>query len=156
MAEFEFARDAGAQIFDPGEGSSARRARLLAHLAGLRLAVSSIELEVDGETVTLRGQVDQPVEREKLILAAGNVARISRVDDRLVTVRPGPPARFHVVAAGETLATISAAYCGDAARYPAILEANRPMLQDPDGIYPGQVLRIPSLASGPGGRPSGA
>jgi nucleoid-associated protein YgaU len=27
-----------------------------------------------------------------------------------------------------------------------IFEANKPMLTDPDKIYPGQVLRIPALA----------
>ena len=30
-------------------------------------------------------------------------------------------------------------------KYPVIFEANRPMLSDPDKIYPGQVLRIPTL-----------
>ncbi|ARE41493.1 putative membrane protein [Rhodovulum sp. P5] len=32
---------------------------------------------------------------------------------------------------------------GEGARYPEIFEANKPMLTDPDKIYPGQVLRIP-------------
>jgi nucleoid-associated protein YgaU len=30
-------------------------------------------------------------------------------------------------------------------KYPEIFEANKPMLKDPDLIYPGQVLRIPPL-----------
>ena len=30
-------------------------------------------------------------------------------------------------------------------KYPVIFEANRPMLENPDLIYPGQVLRIPAL-----------
>ena len=30
-------------------------------------------------------------------------------------------------------------------KYPVIFEANRPMLTDPDKIYPGQMLRIPPL-----------
>ena len=30
-------------------------------------------------------------------------------------------------------------------KYPVIFEANKPMLADPDKIYPGQVLRIPLL-----------
>ncbi len=34
---------------------------------------------------------------------------------------------------------------GDANKYQAIFEANKPMLMDPDKIYPGQVLRIPPL-----------
>ncbi|MBA2771186.1 MAG: LysM peptidoglycan-binding domain-containing protein, partial [Sphingomonas sp.] len=32
---------------------------------------------------------------------------------------------------------------GDANAYNRIFEANRPMLSDPDEIYPGQVLIIP-------------
>jgi nucleoid-associated protein YgaU len=34
---------------------------------------------------------------------------------------------------------------GKASKYHQIFEANRPMLSDPDKIYPGQVLRIPEL-----------
>ena len=34
---------------------------------------------------------------------------------------------------------------GSACKYPSIFEANKPMLKDPDEIYPGQVLRIPPL-----------
>ncbi len=30
-------------------------------------------------------------------------------------------------------------------KYPLIFEANKPMLSDPDRIYPGQVLRIPPI-----------
>ena len=33
---------------------------------------------------------------------------------------------------------------GSGARHKEIFEANRPMLKDPDKIYPGQVLRIPA------------
>jgi nucleoid-associated protein YgaU len=39
----------------------------------------------------------------------------------------------------------SGALYGDAMKYPVIFEANKPMLKDPDLIYPGQVLRIPTL-----------
>ena len=34
---------------------------------------------------------------------------------------------------------------GKGNKYTEIFEANRPMLSDPDKIYPGQVLRIPEL-----------
>jgi nucleoid-associated protein YgaU len=34
-------------------------------------------------------------------------------------------------------------YYGNAMKYPVIPEANKPMLENPDLIYPGQVLRIP-------------
>ena len=50
---------------------------------------------------------------------------------------------FHTVGKGETLSAIAKKYLGDANKYNAIFEANRPMLTDPDKIYPGQTLRIP-------------
>jgi len=37
-------------------------------------------------------------------------------------------------------------HLGDAGTYLAIFEANTPMLENPDKIYPGQVLRIPSAS----------
>lgn len=34
---------------------------------------------------------------------------------------------------------------GDANQYNKIFDANKPLLSDPNKIYPGQVLRIPAL-----------
>jgi nucleoid-associated protein YgaU len=34
---------------------------------------------------------------------------------------------------------------GNGGKYDAIFQANRPMLSNPDRIYPGQVLRVPPL-----------
>jgi nucleoid-associated protein YgaU len=44
---------------------------------------------------------------------------------------------------GDTLSKISKANYGDPNKYMTIFEANKPMLSDPNKIYPGQVLRIP-------------
>ena len=49
----------------------------------------------------------------------------------------------YTVVAGDTLSGIASKYYGDANRWPIIFEANRHQLQDPDHIFPGQVLRIP-------------
>jgi nucleoid-associated protein YgaU len=49
----------------------------------------------------------------------------------------------YTVRAGDTLSSISQHYYSDANRWPAIYEANRNQLQDPNQIYPGQFLRIP-------------
>jgi nucleoid-associated protein YgaU len=54
------------------------------------------------------------------------------------------------VRSGDTLSKIARDYLGDAKRYPEIFEANRPMLKDPDEIFPGQVLRIPPEETGAG------
>lgn len=52
--------------------------------------------------------------------------------------------RTYTVKSGDTLSKIAKDMYGDASRYPQIFEANKPMLKDPDKIYPGQVLRIPA------------
>jgi nucleoid-associated protein YgaU len=50
---------------------------------------------------------------------------------------------YYEVKSGDTLSAISLEVYGDATKYPQIFEANRPMLKDPDEIYPGQKLVIP-------------
>jgi nucleoid-associated protein YgaU len=50
---------------------------------------------------------------------------------------------FYTVQKGDTLSAIAKRQYGEANAYMAIFEANRPMLDSPDRIYPGQVLRIP-------------
>jgi nucleoid-associated protein YgaU len=51
----------------------------------------------------------------------------------------------YTVQPGDTLSKIAKQLLGNANDYPAIFEANKPMLKDANLIYPGQVLRIPPL-----------
>jgi len=51
--------------------------------------------------------------------------------------------KFYTVERGDTLSKIAKEFYGDGSKYPAIFEANKPMLKSADLIYPGQVLRIP-------------
>ena len=53
---------------------------------------------------------------------------------------------FYTVQKGDTLSKIAKDHYGNANKYQQIFEANKPMLKDPDKIYPGQVLRIPPEA----------
>jgi LysM repeat protein len=55
----------------------------------------------------------------------------------------GWTSRTYTVEKGDTLSGISKKMYGEANKYHQIFEANKPMLKDPDKIYPGQVLRIP-------------
>ena len=55
-------------------------------------------------------------------------------------------AQTYTVKAGDTLSKIAKHYLGDANAYPAIFEANRDQLSDPDKIKPGQVLKIPQAS----------
>ena len=56
----------------------------------------------------------------------------------------GPAEQSYTVKAGDTLSKIAKHFFGDANSYPAIFEANRDQLSDPDKIKPGQVLKIPA------------
>ena len=58
----------------------------------------------------------------------------------------GWTSKTYTVQKGDTLSGIAKKMYGEANKYPQIFEANKPMLKDPDKIYPGQVLRIPPEA----------
>ncbi len=115
---------------------------ILAH--GIRVA--NLGVQVDGERVVLTGTAPSQADAEKAVLIAGNTEGIAQVDDRIEVEIPEPPAIHHEVQRGDTLSKISLANYGSMQAYDVIFEANRPMLEHPDRIYPGQVLRIPRLA----------
>ena len=56
---------------------------------------------------------------------------------------PAPGARSYTVQAGDNLSTIAERFYGRQ-DWKRIYDANRDLLDDPDRIAPGQVLRIPS------------
>ena len=160
MGLFDFVKDAGAKVFgkdepkpspqvrdvDPARLELMKRNKALQNLvAELGLQVENLKIEVTGSTAVVSGLVDDQAEREKVVLAVGNVIGIARVDDRLEAKKKAPEAQMHTVVAGDTLSKIAKKYYGNAGKYPLIFEANQPMLKDPDKIYPGQVLRIPPL-----------
>ena len=110
----------------------------------LGIKVTDLDVNFDGETATVYGQVATQANREKVILALGNVGGVASVDDRLVVVKEQPEAEFYTVKRGDSLSKIAKRFYGDPMKYKKIFEANKPMLKDPNLIYPGQVLRIPA------------
>ncbi len=157
MGLFSFLKKAGSNIFKSKETRAAEEAaeaaaektqRLVALrgvIDGLGLPISELDLEIEDDQVTVYGQTDSQADKEKIILALGNVAGIATVDDRISVVTPAPQAQFYEVQSGDSLSKIAKKYYDDAMKYPVIFEANKPMLSHPDKIYPGQVLRIPAL-----------
>ena len=61
-----------------------------------------------------------------------------------ITATGGGAEETYTVKAGDTLSKIAKQFLGDANAYPAIFDANRDQLSDPDKIKPGQVLKIPA------------
>jgi len=54
-----------------------------------------------------------------------------------------PAAKTYTVKAGDTLSAIAKEHLGSAGAYMKIFELNKDVLNDPDKIKPGQVLRLP-------------
>ena len=106
---------------------------------------SRVAIEQTGSKVVVRGTARTQAEAEKIVVAAGNTAGVEEVESDITVEETAPAARFYTVVAGDTLSKIAKAQYGDAMKYPVIFDANRPMLSDPDRIYPGQTLRIPPL-----------
>jgi nucleoid-associated protein YgaU len=52
--------------------------------------------------------------------------------------------RVYVVKSGDSLSKIAKEVLGDASRWPEIFEANKDQIKDPNLIYPGQELYLPS------------
>jgi len=164
MGVLSFIREAGEKLFgggeakaDTGEAKAAGGApdaaaanenaakAILDYIGAMKLDAEDLKVDFDGasETVTVSGVVADQETREKIVLCCGNVAGVEKVVDQMTVKNPTPEAKFHTVVKGDTLSKIAKAQYGDANAYMRIFEANRPMLKDPDRIYPGQVLRIP-------------
>ncbi|MES1242222.1 MAG: peptidoglycan-binding protein LysM [Acidobacteriota bacterium] len=120
-----------------------RAAALVKLVQDMGFHVDELGVRVDGDKVTLTGQAKSQEDREKIALLVGNVEGIGSVDDKMTAAQAAPEATFYEVKPGDNLSKISKHFYGDANKYHKIFEANRPMLKDPDEIYPGQRLRIP-------------
>lgn len=146
MSIFSFVKEAGEKLIDlltPGNANASEQ--LKEHVAKVGLGNPNVQTTVDGDKVTVTGEVASQEEKEKILLALGNIAGVASVDDQIKVTDLAPivAARFVVVKKGDTLSAISLAVYGNANLYNKIFEANKPMLSHPDKIYPGQTLRIP-------------
>ncbi|MDQ0706678.1 nucleoid-associated protein YgaU [Pseudomonas sp. W3I7] len=145
MSIFSFVKEAGEKLIDlltPGNANASDE--LKNHISKVGLGNPNITATVEGDKVTVKGEVATQEEKEKIILAAGNIAGVGSVDDQITVTGPAEAAaRFVTVEKGDTLSAISKREYGDANKYQKIFEANKPMLSHPDKIYPGQRLRIP-------------
>jgi nucleoid-associated protein YgaU len=164
MGLFKFIKNAGEKVFgsrketkhetpkvegdknDEERMENARAAKKLEEtIHDLSLQVNNLNIEIENELATISGMAKDQSTREKVILVVGNVEGISQVEDNMEVENKEPEAVFHTVETGDTLSKIAKEHYGSANKYHEIFEANKPMLKDPDKIYPGQVLRIPAL-----------
>lgn len=174
MGLFDFVANAGEKLTEKVLGSTTSEdinstvqvsPERLNQLRGENIAKSISQLDIDGEQVSvsvdggvvvLSGTAPSQEALEKMVLCAGNQHGIAQVDCQLQvvgqssdpggsTAQPAGDSEFYTVESGDTLGKIAKEHYGDASKYMAIFEANKPMLSDPDKIYPGQKLRIPRV-----------
>lgn len=111
-------------------------------------SVENLEVTFEDGTVILKGTVNSPAAREKAVLLAGNVEGVEKVEDHLtvrVVLEVVDEPVFYTVQPGDSLSKIAKEHYGDAMKWPALFEANREVIKDPNLIYPGQQIRIPRL-----------
>ena len=165
MGLLSFIKEAGEKLFHKGEAQASMTAAqadpasvekakaandaagdaILAYINAQGLKATGLTVTFDGATsvATVFGIADDQATKEKIVLCAGNVAGVASVNDQMTVDQSTPEAQYYTVVRGDTLSKIAKQFYGDANKYPAIFEANKPMLKSPDLIYPGQMLRIP-------------
>lgn len=141
MGIFEFIRDVGERL-GIGSGGGPEASALQDLLKRLGLAHEGVKIDVEGDTVKVSGSAPSQELKEKIIVALGNTAGVAKVEESIETPA-ATAAEFYTVQSGDTLSGIAKKTLGNANEYMKIFEANKPMLSDPNKIYPGQVLRIP-------------
>lgn len=153
MGIFSFLSDAGKKLL--GKGNDAEAIQKEIEESFTEIPVVGLVVEVDSDAVTLAGVASDISTREKAILIAGNVEGVASVNaDELVcpeiiaatNARDVPEPVFYSIKKGDTLWGISSEFYKDGSKYPKIVEANLEVIKDADKIYPGQSIRIPTLA----------
>jgi nucleoid-associated protein YgaU len=164
MGLMSFMKSAGEKLFGIGEAKAATVAVAAAptpeNVAALSAAAgqaitgyitaqgidaSGLDVGFDAPsgTVTVSGNVPDQATKEKIALCCGNVSGVEAVNDMMTVEAPADESQYYTVVSGDSLSKIAKKFYDDANEYPAIFEANKPMLSHPDKIYPGQLLRIP-------------
>lgn len=170
MGIFDFVKSVGKKL-GIGDDEPPAAETLKKELDSHKLGTDKVEVVVQGDKAVLKGVVADQSIFEKAIIAVGNTLGISKVEagelkvvapesglkldgsvDMTELVKASTSAKepvFYTVKKGDNLSKIAEKQYGKgkASKYTVIFEANKPMLTHPDKIYPGQVLRIPDLAT---------
>ncbi len=149
MGLFSFTKSAGKK---PEGVSDEQKAKFMESvIKRFGLDIEGLKVEVDGEKASVWGKVKDVAVKEKVIVGIGNVEGISEVEDFIAVesetgeIVDSSEPELYTVKKGDSLSKIAKAIYGDPMKYKEIFEANKPMLKNPDLIFPGQVLRIPKL-----------
>lgn len=173
MGFFDFVSNTGKSLL--GEGNDSETIKQEIERSFEEPPVDGLVVEVDGDSITLAGVAKDFETREKVILIAGNIEGISKVNaDQLITneMLPDisdeenseenleenseensnieekiemPEEIFYTIEEGDTLWGIATKFYDDGSKYTHIVDANIEVIKDADLIYTGQTIRIPEV-----------
>ncbi len=149
MGLFSFTKNAGKK--PEGLSDEAKAKYMEGIIKRFGFDIDGLKIEVAGEKVSVWGKVTDPAVKEKVIVGLGNIDGIAEVEDYIAIesesgeIVDNTEPELYTVKKGDSLSKIAKAVYGDPMKYKIIFEANKPMLKNPDLIYPGQALRIPKI-----------
>lgn len=137
MGLFDFVKDVGKKLDTQMD--------VAGELNKSGIEIQDLIVDLNNGIASISGTVNSKADKEKAILILGNIAGVEKVEDSLEIGSSDKDSNFYTVKSGDSLSKIAEEFYGNAMKYLVIFEANKPMLKDPNKIYPGQVLRIPDL-----------
>ncbi|WP_447968706.1 peptidoglycan-binding protein LysM [Nitrospira sp. M1] len=142
MGLFDFVKDIGEKVFgsndDPAE-------KIKEHIEARNPGIKDLNVEFKDGEVNLSGDAASAEAMEKAVLLAGNVQGVTDVGAGNVKApSQTDKVEYYVIQKGDTLGGIAQKFLGNAMEYPKIFEANKEVIKDPNLIYPGQKIRIPT------------
>jgi LysM repeat protein len=148
MGLLRFVKSVGAKIFGATETAAAPPDQWEQEAGKHGRDVAQVEIKSEGDKVVLSDSDAATEEAEKIAPATGDPVGVATVQDNIASADKAPDSKFYTVQPSDTLWKIAEAEYGPGhgGEYHLIFAANKPLLSDPDKIYPGQVLRIPPLA----------
>ncbi len=148
MGFFDFVKDAGKKLLGRGDDNESVKNEIISNSD--TMPIENLDVVVDGDTVTIKGNAKNAEDRAKAALIAGNIEGISKVNFEDLTVDDDSIELhdlYYEIQKGDTLWRVADIYYKDGSRYPEIVEANREVIKDADKIYPGQMIRIPNFVA---------
>ena len=123
MGLFDFVKGIGKKNTAPAEPQAAPSTpaepsaqeianKLLGHIKALGLPVTGLSVSYNSTTdlATVKGQVQTQADKEKIVLAVGNIDHVAQVDDQLTVASPEPESKFYTVKSGDNLSKISSVH----------------------------------------------
>ncbi|CAA6827044.1 MAG: Peptidoglycan-binding protein LysM [uncultured Thiotrichaceae bacterium] len=142
MGLFDFAHNIGKKLFDKEEEAGEK---IQEHIAEDNPGVSNLNVSVEDGVATITGEAESASALEKAILMTGNAMGISEVRaEGLTAPTSDVDVQYYEIEKGDSLWKIADKLYGDGNKYKQIFEENKEVIKDPDLIFAGQKIRIPS------------